>query len=101
MNDYAPRYLAQQQQAADQAVIDELEGMAAPLMMAIKAAVLVFILGGAWSALSGHVEQYIELAANNEAMVQCMNGRTIGLNEDAVMRCRVFEINTKLAEVSK
>jgi hypothetical protein len=98
MNVYIQRLKAQQQ-AADQAVIDELEQHSAPLALAIKAAMLAVILGGTGSALSGHVEQYIRLAANQEAMVQCMNGKTIGLNKDAVMRCSVYEINTKLAEV--
>jgi hypothetical protein len=100
VNDYAPRLRAQQQQASDQAVIDELEGMAAPLMLAIKATVLAVFLCQVWDAMSGSVEKYVQLAADQEAMVQCINGKTIGMG-DSVLRCHVYELNTRLAEVSK
>lgn len=91
MKDYAPRLMAQQQQAADQAAIDQLESMAAPLMMAIRTAAIALCLYGIYVASASHVEQYLELAANQEAFVQCMNGHALSLGGDAVLHCEVHQ----------
>ena len=87
LNDHAPRIRAQQLQAAENAAMENLEQRSAPLMWAMCVAVLLIAADGLYSRW----QQYTEMAAQNEAMIQCINGRTIGLG-DAVLRCEVREI---------
>lgn len=86
MIDHYPRILAQQQQAAELAAIEELEQRAAPLIGLVYAlafaAVLIIAVDG-WG-------RYKELAAEHEAMVQCIKGRTFDL-DGAVLSCHVTD----------
>lgn len=91
MFDHAPRLRAEQQQAADLAAIEDLERRSAPLQWAVILAVLVICLVQAAEQLHAHVERYIDLAAQEEALVQCLNGRMLRVG-GAFVRCEVQEI---------
>lgn len=84
--DHAPRIIAQQQQAAENAAIDELEKRTAPLFWAVYlvtfAAVFAIAVDG-W-------QHYKSLAAEHEHLVQCLNGQAVGMG-DAVLRCQVSQ----------
>lgn len=88
MNDYAPRLRAQQQQAADERAIIELEQHIMPLMLSVKVTLIGLALALAWNFVGGHIEHYLSLAADQEALVQCINGKAIFLGDD-VLRCEV------------
>lgn len=91
MTDHYPRILAQQQQAAESAAIEELEQRAAPLIGLVYAlafaAVLIIAVDG-WGRYKELAAYYTELEAQHEKLVQCINGKTFLLG-DAVMRCEV------------
>lgn len=84
--DHAPRIIAQQQQAAENAAIEELETRTAPLFWAVYlvtfAAVFVIAVDG-W-------QHYKTLAAEHEYLVSCLNGQSVGMG-DAVLRCQVSQ----------
>lgn len=90
MIDHAPRIRAEQQQAADQAAIEELERRAAPLQWAVYLAVLVLSLGYAAESVQAHIKRVAELAAQGEAFAQCLNGKAYMI-DNAVVRCDVRE----------
>lgn len=90
-NDHAPRIRAQQQQAADQEAIEELERRSAPLLWAVFAAAFAVSMSFAVDGLSAHVERYTDMAATSEAFAQCLNGRMIKLG-GAFVQCEVREI---------
>lgn len=84
LNDHAPRIRAQQLQAAENAAMEDLEQRSAPLMWAMCVVALLMAMDG----LYGSWQQYAELAAQGEVMIQCLNGKAIGLG-DAVLRCEI------------
>lgn len=100
MIDHAPRLRAQQQQEQENAEIAELEARSMPLQWAIYAAVVIFALNVAFDSVLAHFERVADLAATNEAMVQCLKGKAIGLG-DAVLRCdvREYQLVAGIAEV--
>lgn len=87
LNDHAPRIRAQQLQAVENAAMENLEQRSAPLMWAMYVVALLLAADGLHSGW----QQYADLAAQNEAMIQCINGSAIGLG-DAVLRCEVRDI---------
>lgn len=93
MNDHAPRIHAQQQQTAENAAMEDLEQRSAPLLWSMYVVALLMVANG----VSGGWKQYAELAAQNEAMIQCINGEAIGLG-DNVLHCEMREIKL-IAEV--
>lgn len=91
MIDHAPRIRAKQQQEADQASIEELERRSAPLHWAMIVAAVCITLGAAIDGLSAHIERYTALAVQEEALVQCLNGKLLKLGGSFV-HCDVREI---------
>ena len=91
MIDHAQRILAQQQQAVENAVMEELETCSAPLCWAIGLAVAAVIVVALVNSASAFVRHYTGLAEVNDAMAQCMNGHAISLGDAAVLSCKVRE----------
>jgi len=87
LKDHAPRIRAQQQQAEENAAMEDMEQRGAPLMWAMCVVALLTAADG----LYGSWQQYAELAAQGEVMIQCLNGKAIGLG-DAVLHCELREI---------
>lgn len=73
-----------QQHEQENAAMAELEQRSAPLFWMVFVAVGLIATG----LLTDHVERYLALAADQEALVQCINGKAIGL-DDAMLRCEV------------
>lgn len=88
MIDHAPRIRAEQQQAADQSAIDDMERRSAPLLWAVYLVVLVLSLAYAAEGTQAHIQRVTELAAQGEAFAQCLNGHTYMI-ENVVVRCDV------------
>lgn len=88
MNDHAPRLRAQQQKELENAEMAELERRSAPLMWATCATILIMAFCAMADGVIEHFNEYAELAAQQEAMIQCINGKAIGL-DDAMLRCEV------------
>lgn len=89
--DHAPRIRAQQQQAAEDAAIKELENRTAPLFFAVYLAAAAAVFGPAVDGLGQWAAHYADMAAQNEAMVQCLNGRAISMGGEAVLHCEVVQ----------
>lgn len=83
--DHAPRIRAEQQQAADNAAIADLERRSAPLRLACFVAAAALSLGAAAEAVHDHLQRDAELAAQGEAFAQCLNGRTC--RDNAIVKC--------------
>lgn len=90
MIDHAPRIRAEQQQAAENAAIEDLERRSAPLLWAVYMAVMVLSLGYAAESVQTHIQRVAELAAQGEAFAQCLNGQTYMI-ESVVVRCDLQE----------
>lgn len=95
LNDHAPRIRAQQLQAAENAAMEDLEQRGAPLMWAMCVVALLLAADGLHSGW----QQYADLAAQNEAMIQCLNGKAIGLG-DSVLRCEIVHHKLLVAGLS-
>ena len=98
MKDHAPRLLAQQQQIAESETMQELSKRAAPLFwpafMMVGAVALVFAesaFGGYVVYYADHITQYLDMAAANEALVQCMNGQAFSLGDEGILRCQIIK----------
>ncbi len=87
MIDHAPYFRARARAEQENKEMAELEQCAAPLHWAIYLAIILLAASQLWDGW----EDYLDMVAANEAMVQCLNGRTIGIG-DAVMRCDVRQI---------
>jgi uncharacterized protein HemX len=84
MNDHASRIHAQQQQAEENAAMESLKNLAAPLFGAVAVAVLLLAASGVrygWA-------QWQDMQRQNDAMMQCLNGRPLALGK-AVLRCQI------------
>ena len=88
MNDHAQRVRAQLQRALQLKEIEYLVEQASPffylLYVILFAAVLAIAVDG-W-------QRYKTLAADHRALVDCINGRAIGLGDgpdDAILRCSI------------
>lgn len=96
MIDHAPAFHARQREEEENRIIEELDKHAAPLHWMVLVIVAILLASQAWEGW----HHYTDLAAANEAMVQCMNGRMVGIG-DAVVRCEVKQLvaEVQLAEV--
>jgi hypothetical protein len=99
MIDHAPSIRAQQQAAKENAEMANMEKRSAPLLWAVYVCVVVLSLSFTAGLLRGHFERYTELAANNEALVQCLNGHLISI--DSILVSCSAHTSTLVAEVSK
>lgn len=90
LGDHYPRIRAQQQHAIENAVIEELEKHAAPLLWAVIAALAVFMVADLVNNINAFVHHYNSLVETNHAMAECMNGHAIGLGS-AELNCDVRE----------
>lgn len=91
MLDHAPRIRAQQQREAELAAIKELETRVAPLIWLVYVAAFLAVLCiglDGWKRYQEMAAYYTELAAEHEALVQCIKGHSFRL-DDAVLRCEV------------
>lgn len=88
MLDHAPRVRAQQEMEAELAAIEELEQRTAPLIWMVYAVTFAVVLIIAVDGWQRYAREYAEMAAMNEALLQCINGRTFSLG-DAILRCEV------------
>lgn len=93
MLDHAPRIRAQQQQAAEQATIDELERRAAPLQWAVLLAVVAVTLGAAVDAWGPIAARIADQAAQAEVLARCMNGQAFSVGGDEILRCQIIKYN--------
>ena len=91
MIDHAPRIRAEQQQAADQSAIDDMERRSAPLQWAVLFATIALCAALAIDSLHEYVQHVTDMAATNEVFAQCLNGQTIGIGASGVLRCEVRE----------
>ena len=91
MEDHAQRIRAQQQAERENAEMAELERRSAPLHWAVMCAVLAIVLAQAVDGLSSHIERYTALAVQEEAFLQCLNGKLLKLG-GAFVHCDVREI---------
>ena len=95
MIDHAPRIRAQQKAQQENAAMAELEQRSAPLLWAVYVCVVALVLSFLAGQLRGHFERYADLAAENEAMVQCLNGHLI--NVDSVLVSCQAHVSTIVA----
>lgn len=85
--DHWPSMRAQQQAEEQNRIIAELDKHAAPLHWMVLVIVAILTASQLWQGW----KHYADLAAVNEAMVQCLNGRMVGIG-DAVVRCDVRQL---------
>lgn len=90
MIDHAQRLRTQQQQALENAAIEELEKRSAPLLWMVYAVTIVTVLSIAANQAASFADRYADMAAQNDVLVQCLNGHPISMG-DAVLRCDVRE----------
>lgn len=86
LNDHAPSLRDKQRAEQENKAMEELEQRGAPLLWAVYVAAVLLVIG---VAVDGW-QQYAELAAQNEAMIQCLNGKVIGLG-DSVLHCEIVQ----------
>lgn len=99
MNDHAPKLRAKHQQEADERSIIEMEQQVMPLMLAIKITLVGLALAIAWHYLGEHIRLYLAMGVAQEALVQCLNGAYIGIDDDIMVSCRTRSLMPTLAEV--
>jgi len=86
LNDHVPEILNKQRIEQENAAMEEMEKQGAPLMWAMCMATALVITSSLWTV----GQQYNEMAAQNEAMAQCLKGKPVALG-DALWRCEVIE----------
>lgn len=98
MNDHAPRLMAQQQRAAELAAMQELSERAVPLFWPLFMMAVAVAFGVVESAFGGGIIYYadiavraVDMAAQNEALIQCMNGQAFSLGDEGVLRCQIIK----------
>lgn len=96
--DHAPRIRAQQQQAVEIEAIRTLSEHAAPLLWPVLCLAIAAVFCFAESAFGGdilyyadHIEIYLDMAAQHEALVQCMNGQVFSLGDEGLLRCQIIK----------
>lgn len=88
MIDHAQRIRAQQQQALENAAMEELEKRSAPLLWTVYTVTIVTVLSIATNQAATFADRYVDMAEQNEVLVQCLNGHPIGM-DDEILRCKV------------
>jgi len=96
--DHAPRIRAQQQAEQENAIMADLEQRSAPLQLALIAAVVVLVLSGVADQANAFMQHYVDLAAANEGLVQCLNGRIVNIG-GVLVSCNEHT-STLVAEVT-
>jgi len=91
MIDHAPAFHARQRAEEENRIIMELDKHAAPLHWMLLVALVILMSSQLWQGW----KHYADLVVANEAMVQCMNGRSVGI-ADVLIRCDVKQL---IAEV--
>ena len=98
MFDHAPRIRAQQQQAAESAAMKELSERAVPLFWPVFMMAAAVALGVVENAFGSDIIYYadiavraVDMAAQNEALVQCMNGQAFSLGDEGILRCQIIK----------
>ncbi len=97
MIDHAPRIRAQQQAAIENIEMANLEQRAAPLQWALIVAILVLVIGAIVDQSREAIQRYTDMAAANEAMVQCLNGHLLRI--DNVLVSCTAHTGTLVAQV--
>lgn len=87
MIDHAPAFHARQREEEENRIIEELDAYAAPLHWMLLVVLAILLASQAWEGW----KQYADYVAANEALVQCMNGRSVGI-ADVLIRCDVKEL---------
>jgi hypothetical protein len=87
MIDHAPRIRAQQQAELENAEMAELEKRAAPMQWTLIIIVVALALGGIIDQAKLFIRHYNALTAENEAMVQCLNGHLISI-DNVLVSCK-------------
>jgi hypothetical protein len=90
MIDHAPYFNALKRAERENAEMAELEQRAAPLHWALMLAVFALCLAGIVDQSRDAIQRYADLAAANEAMVQCLNGHILNIG-GALVSCQVHE----------
>lgn len=98
MTDHAPRLMAQQRRAAELAAMQELSERAAPLFWPVFLLAIAVAFGVVKSAFGSDILYYadiaaraVDMAAQNETLVQLMNGQAFSLGDDGVLRCQIIK----------
>jgi hypothetical protein len=99
MIDHAPRIRAQQQAEKENAAIAALEKHSAPFQWALIGCVIVLLLSFLTGLVQGHFERFNSMSANNEALVQCLNGHLV--NVDNVLVTCSMHTSELVADASK
>ena len=98
--DHAQRIVSKRAAESDDAAIADMEQRAAPLLWTVYIVAVTVVLCLAGDLLVKHIDSYLDMAAQQEALVQCLNGKIIGLGNEAAMRCQVYPLmQTASAEV--
>jgi len=88
MTDHAARVRAQLQREAEQRDAEQLLDLASPLIYTLYLAAFLAVL---CIGVDGW-QRYRDMAAANEALVQCINGQRMKLG-GAILRCEISEYN--------
>lgn len=99
MIDHAPRIRAEKKAETENAVMADLEQRSAPLLWAVIGCVVVLALAYTSGLVQGHFQRHNSLSANNEALVQCLNGHLV-LVDNTLVSCSTHT-STLVAGVGK
>lgn len=87
MNDHSPALHAQQRAEEENRIIMELDKHAAPLHWMVLVILAILTASQLWDGW----KHYSDLVAANEALVQCMNRKSVGI-ANLLIRCDVKEL---------
>ncbi len=87
MIDHAPEFNARQQAEQENRDIAELDKHAAPLHWMLLVVLVILLASQLWKGW----HHYSDLVAANEALIQCMNRKSVGI-ADVLIRCDVKEL---------
>ena len=87
-DDHYPRIREQQRLARENAVIEAMETEISPLIWSVVLVAGLMLSGWLLDAVKSH----LDMKRQNEVLVQCLNGSSVSLGDDAMLRCQVQEI---------
>lgn len=88
MQDHCNRIREQQRIERENAAIEAMDTQIKPLVWSVLLAAGLLLSASLLDAVKNH----LEMKRQNEVLVQCLNGRTVSLGDDAMLRCQVDEI---------
>jgi hypothetical protein len=97
MIDHAPYFREKQRIELENAEMADLEKRSAPLHYALLLAVIALALAGIVDQSRDFIQRYSDMAAANEAMVECLNGHIINL-DSVLVSCKTHT-STLIAQV--